>query len=167
MQDSDNLDSFWNEVKGDVIIRLEAIIEALEGKIADRISHYKPYPIYATGEFLDKLTHSVTEENGSLIARIWSDAHSPEGEKYAKYVLGGRVPSDTPIKPLIAWVERKKLAWFDRAGNKLTAEQIAYIVREKIRRVGVKERNVFQEVLKEQMNWIESELNKLSKGDTK
>ena len=161
MQDSLNINELWEEVKADVMQRLEIIAETIEGKIAHKISNYKPYPIYDTGEFLNKLTHGVTEEDDEIVVRIWSDAKSPSGEKYAKFILGGRVPSDTPLKPLVAWVERKKLNWTDKSGKKMTAMQMAYLIRNKIRRVGVKERNVFQEVLNEEISWIESQLNKI------
>ena len=161
MQNSLDLNDLWNEVKEKIMHRLEIIAETLEGKIAHKISNYKPYPIYDTGEFLNKLTHGVTEEDNEIVVRIWSDAKSPKGEKYAKFILGGRVPSDTPLKPLVAWVERKKLNWTDKSGKKMTAMQMAYLIRNKIRRVGVKERNVFQEVLNDEISWIESQLNKI------
>jgi len=161
MQDNLDLNELWNEVKVDVMQRLEAIAETLEGKIAHRISNYKPYPIYDTGEFLNKLEHSVTEEEGALVARIWSDAKSPSGEKYTKYILGGKPPHFVPLKPLVAWVERKKLSWTDKSGKRLTAIQMAYIVQSKIKRVGIKERHVFREVLEEEMSWIEDQLKKI------
>jgi len=154
MQDSFDIDTLWDEVKNDVIRRLEIITETLEGKIAQRISNYSPNPIYHTGEFLNKLTHSVTDENGDFVVRIWSDA------PHSNYVLGGKVPSWTPIKPLIAWVEKKRFSWVDKSGKKLTVKQIAYMIRNKIKREGIRERNVFQEVLEAELAWIESQLHK-------
>jgi hypothetical protein len=75
--------------------------------------------------------------------------------------MGGKVASWTPIVPLIAWVERKKLSWCDKKGNKLTAKQMAYMIRNKIKREGIKERNVFQEVLNQELTWIESQIAEL------
>ena len=155
MQDSDNLNNLWDEIKLDVMLKLEEIAEAIEGKIALKISNYSPRPIYDTGEFLNKLTHSVTEENNDIIVRIWSDT------QHTKYILGGKVPSWTPLKPLIAWVERKKLNWTDKSGKKLTAIQMAYLIRNKIKREGIKERNVFREVWEEEYSWIKSQLNQI------
>ena len=126
MQSSDNLntlDTLWDEVKEDVMRRLEAMAETLEGKIAHRISNYQPHPIYDTGEFLNKLQHSVIDLGDDIVVQIWSDT------PHAKYVLGGLVPQWVPLKPLIAWVERKRLNWVDKQGKKLTAVQMAKIIK--------------------------------------
>jgi len=164
MHDSDNLKDklstqlLWDEVKVEVMERLEAIAEVLEGKIAHRISNYQPYPIYYTGEFLNKLQHNVTEDGNDIVMQIWS--HTP----HAKFVLGGMVPQWVALDPLVKWVERKRLSWVDKQGKKLTAIQMATIIQLKIKRVGVKERNVFREILEEEMSWIEEQLSNI-KGD--
>lgn len=145
-------DDVWAEVKGELMTRLEAIAEVLEGKVAKKISHYKPYAIRDTGEFLNRLTHRVKEEKDYITLTVWSDT------PHAKYVLGGKVPSYTPLAPLEAWVIRKRLAWTDKKGNTLTALQMAYMIRNKIKREGIKERNVMQEVIKEEIGWIEKQL---------
>lgn len=158
MSDSPDInlfDTLWNEQKAEIMHRLEIIAETIEGKIAHRISNYQPYPIYDRGEFLNKLQHRVTEVDDDIVVNIWSDT------PHTKYVLGGVVPQWVPIKPLIAWVERKKLSWVDKDNNKLTALQIAHIVQLKIKRKGVKERHVFREILEEEMSWIENQIAKI------
>lgn len=129
--------------------RLELIGEVLEGKIAERTANY---PIYDRGEFYRKLSHSVSKQPEEFRLTFWSNT------PHAKFVLGGKVPSNTPIKPLKQWVLRKKLSWLDKKGNKLTADQMAYMIQSKIRRKGIKERNVLMETIKEELSWIESQL---------
>jgi hypothetical protein len=153
MQDCFDINTLWDEVKTDTMQRLEAIAETLEGKIAQRVSNYSPGAIYHTGEFLNKLTHSVVDDGSDFIVQIWSDA------PHSRYVLGGKVPSWTPIKPLISWVEKKNLSWVDKSGKRLTAIQMAYMIRNKIKRDGITERNVFREVLEDELSWIEQQLH--------
>jgi hypothetical protein len=119
---------YGGEARADVMQRLEIIAETLEGKIAQRVSNYKPFTIYHTGELLNKLTHSVTNDESSFLVRILSDA------PHSRYVLGGKVPSWTPIKPLISWVEKKKLSWVDKSDKKFRAIQMAYMIRIKYHR---------------------------------
>jgi len=140
-----------------LLIHIEGIIEMLEGKIAKRISNYKPRAIWDTGEFLNKLTHSVERHGDAIVCKIWSDA------PHAMFVLGGKVPSWTPIKPLKAWVERKKLGWIKPKDN--TPEAIdranlsmAYAIQRKIKREGIAERNVFAEVTREEWAWLQEKI---------
>ena len=68
--------------------------------------------------------------------------------KHEPFVLGGKVPSWTPIAPLKSWVERKGLSWTDKkSGKLLTVEQIAHMIQAKIKREGIAARNVFAQVI--------------------
>ncbi len=74
--------------------------------------------------------------------------------------LPGKVPSWTPIAPLIAWVERKHLSWTDKeTGKALTVAEIAYLIRGKIKREGIAARNVFATVIANREQWIYQQLN--------
>jgi len=152
-----------------LLLHIDGIIEMLEGKVAERISNYKPRPIYDTGEFLNKLTHSVERRGDMIVCKIWSEAKDPDGKPYAHFVLGGKVPSWTPIKPLLAWVKRKKLGWDKeeksgkgKKGNAADLEKrqlgIAYAIRAKIHKQGIKERNVFMEVTREEWEWLQEKI---------
>ena len=82
--------------------------------------------------------------------------------KHEQYVLGGKEPSWTPIAPLISWVERKDLKWTDKkTGFQLKVEQIAYMIRAKIKREGIEGRNVFAEVIKNKQEWIYKQLDSI------
>ncbi len=89
-----------------------------------------------------------------MILRVGSNVrHEP-------FVLGGKVPSWTPIAPLIAWVERKHLSWTDKeAGKLLTVAEIAYLIRGKIKLEGIAARNVFASVISNREQWIYQQLN--------
>lgn len=74
--------------------------------------------------------------------------------------LPGKVPSWTPIAPLIAWVERKHLAWTDKeTGKLLTVAEIAFLIGGKIKREGIAARNVFTQVVSNREQWIYQQLN--------
>lgn len=88
--------------------------------------------------------------------------HVGSNVKHEPFVLGGKVPSWTPIAPLIAWVERKHLSWTDKkTGLELTIEEIAYLIRGKIKREGIAARNIFAEVLANREQWIYQQLNSI------
>lgn len=143
----------YQEIVSKYMRKMEMLGERLEGKIAEKIAHYEPTPIYDTGEFYRKLTHSVKHECDTITLRLWSNA------PHSKYVLGGKVPSWTPIAPLKTWVERKGLSWLDSRGKEMTTEQMAFLIQRKIRRYGIKERNVLAEVFKENEGWIRAALS--------
>ena len=99
------------------------------------------YNIRATGDFMDKIGYAVNKEGNVWGLNIGSNV------KYEPYILGGKQPSWTPLEPLKAWVEQKGLSWADKkTGKELSITQMAYMVRNKIKREGVKERNIVQEV---------------------
>lgn len=148
-----NAEMVYKEIISKYMLKMEALGEALEGKIAERIAHYTPYPIYDTGEFYRQLTHNVKHAGNYITLRLWSNA------KHSKFVLGGKVPSWTPIAPLKAWVQRKRLSWVDKKGAKMTVDQMAYMIQRKIKKYGIKERNVLAEIFKENEGWIRAKLN--------
>ena len=64
--------------------------------------------IKAEGDFLANTGYEVDVGSSSIDLIVGSNVpHEP-------YVLGGKVPSWTPIEPLKAWVERKNLSWVDK-----------------------------------------------------
>ena len=146
-------DDPWREIIEMLKIRLEDIGNTLEAKITNKIKNYEPYPITNTGQFQQSIFTNVREDKDGLILEIGSSV------PYAKYILGGKAPSWTPLAPLEAWVDRKKLNWTDKSGNKLSTKQMAWMIRRKIKREGIKEKNVFQDVVKNEINWIEQQLN--------
>lgn len=141
-----------------------AILDALESKlhllggVIDRDARREilKQKIYDKGDFYRNAGYVVTVQNDGMTLQVGSNvAHEP-------YVLGGKVPSWTPIAPLIAWVERKNLSWADKAtGKALSAVQMAYMIRGKIRREGIPARNVYQEVINNREQWIYQQLNSI------
>ena len=77
--------------------------------------------IEAGGDFYQAIFNFVSKEPYGLLLVVGSDV------PYEPYVLGGKIPSWTPIAPLKAWVERKKLSWLDKAEKPLSIDQMAYI----------------------------------------
>lgn len=160
MKNDDIYSEVIQQLRGKILLKMEGLGEFLEGKIAEEISQI---PIYDKGNFLNKLTHGVTSNKSSVTLRIWSSA------KHAKFVLGGKVPSAVPKAPIKAWVKRKlsKSPSFARkfsdpkTGKTLPVDSIVFLIMRKIRREGIKERNVFQSVVKEYLNYIERELKNL------
>lgn len=112
--------------------------------------------IYDQGDFYNNIGYLVAAVQDGLTLTVGSRVrHEP-------FVLGGKVPSWTPIEPLKAWVERKHLQWVDRkTGAQLTIEQIAYLIRGKIRREGIAARNIFANILDNRESWIFEQLNNL------
>jgi len=142
----------------------QAIYEALESRVyligsmidADARREILAQKIYDKGDFYDNASYLVENQPGSIVLRVGSNVrHEP-------YVLGGKVPSWTPIAPLKAWVERKGLAWTDKkSGKLLTIEQMAYMIRGKIRREGIEPRNVYETVIKNRQQWIYEQLDSI------
>jgi len=112
--------------------------------------------IYDKGDFYGNTGYLVETASDSMILHVGSNV------KHEPFVLGGKVPSWTPIAPLIAWVERKHLSWTDKkTGLELTIEEIAYLIRGKIKREGIAARNIFAEVLANREQWIFTQLNSI------
>ena len=112
--------------------------------------------IYDKGDFYGNTGYLVETSPDAMILRVGSNV------KHEPFVLGGKVPSWTPIAPLIAWVERKHLSWTDKeTGKLLTVAEIAYLIRGKIKREGIAARNVFAEVIANREQWIYQQLNSI------
>jgi len=110
--------------------------------------------IYDKGDFYGNTGYLLETSPDAMILRVGSNV------KHEPFVLGGKVPSWTPIAPLIAWVERKHLSWTDKeTGKLLTVAEIAYLIRGKIKREGIAARNVFAEVIANREQWIYQQLN--------
>jgi hypothetical protein len=154
-----------SEIQGQLNVIIQAILAALDSKLhlvgntladeAQRLAIERK--IYDRGDFASHMTYEVVKEEGRMILKVGSHvAHAP-------YVTGGKVPSFTPIAPLIGWVERKGLSWVHREGANqgklLSVLEMAYMIRSKIRRVGIGGRNIFDELLKNKQQWIFDELN--------
>ncbi len=136
--------------------RLELIGVALDGKARTLA---RDEQIRDKGDFIAHMGYSIRKDSKGFLLQIGSNA------AHADYVLGGKVPSPTPLKPLISWVERKKLSWVDKKTKKeLTVKQIARLVQHKIYKKGIKARNIYAEVLKNQESWIFSQLIKIGEG---
>ncbi len=139
-----------------------AIIAALEGALhrigsvidADARKEIIRQNIIDKGDFLGNAGYLVQMNAEGMTLRVGSNV------KHEPYVLGGKVPSWTPIAPLKAWVERKGLAWVDQeSGKALSVEQMAYLIRGKIKREGIAARNVYETVLQNREQWIFEQLN--------
>lgn len=136
-------------------LNVEAQREAI--RVVDHGSYSGRY-IYDQGDFYNAMAYVVTQVSHDTVAlRLGSNV------KHEPYVLGGKVPSWTPIAPLIAWVERKGLAWVDKdTGEPLSVETMAYMIRGAIKRRGIPARNVYQEVIKNHEEWILKELENMA-----
>lgn len=141
-----------------------AILAALESRLhligsvieADARRETHARQIYDKGDFYQALSYLVSTDSLGLLLRVGSRVpHEP-------YVLGGKVPSWTPIAPLIAWVQRKNLAWVDReSGAPLSVSQMAHMIQAAISQRGIPARNVFQTVIDNRAKWIYDQLNSI------
>ena len=141
-----------------------AIYTALESRLhligsvidADSRKEILTQQIYDKGDFYGNTGYVVETDDSGMTLRVGSNVrHEP-------FVLGGKVPSWTPIAPLIAWVERKHLSWTDKeTGKLLTVTEIAYLIRGKIKREGIAARNVFASVIANREQWIYQQLNSI------
>jgi len=105
--------------------------------------------IYDRGDFLHATGYEVVRAGNHITLRFGSNV------SHAPFVLGGKVPSATPLAPIKAWVERKNLSWVSKkTGNPLTVDAMAWMIITKIRRTGIEARNVFEEVFKNREAWI-------------
>jgi hypothetical protein len=139
-----------------------AIYTALESRLhligsvidADSRKEILTQQIYDKGDFYSNTGYVVETNDSGMTLRVGSNV------KHEPFVLGGKVPSWTPIAPLIAWVERKHLSWTDKeTGKALTIAEIAYLIRGKIKREGIAARNVFASVIANREQWIYQQLN--------
>ena len=139
-----------------------AIHAALESRLhligsvidADSRKEILTQQIYDKGDFYGNTGYVVETDDSGMTLRVGSNVrHEP-------FVLGGKVPSWTPIAPLKSWVERKGLSWTDKkSGKLLTVDQIAHMIQGKIKREGIAARNVFASVIANREQWIYEQLN--------
>ena len=141
-----------------------AIFAALESRLhligsvidADSRKEILTQQIYDKGDFYGNTGYVVETNDSGMTLRVGSNV------KHEPFVLGGKVPSWTPIAPLKSWVERKGLSWTDKkSGKLLTVEQIAHMIQSKIKREGTQARNVFAQVIANREQWIYQQLNSI------
>ncbi len=141
-----------------------AIYAALESRLhligsvidADSRKEILTQQIYDKGDFYGNTGYTVETNDSGMTLRVGSNV------KHEPFVLGGKVPSWTPIAPLKSWVERKGLSWTDKkSGKLLNVEQIAYMIQAKIKREGIAARNVFASVIANREQWIYQQLNSI------
>ena len=154
-QNSNTLDEVMVEVYRAIYSALESRLHLI-GSVIDAESRKEilTQQIYDKGDFYGNTGYLLQTTDAAMILRVGSNVrHEP-------FVLGGKVPSWTPIAPLIAWVERKHLSWTDKeTGKALTVAEIAYLIRGKIKREGIAARNVFASVIANREQWIYQQLN--------
>ena len=154
-QNSNTLDEIMVEVYRAIYSALESRLHLI-GSVIDAESRREilAQQIYDKGDFYGNTGYLVETSPSAMILRVGSNV------KHEPFVLGGKVPSWTPIAPLIAWVERKHLSWTDKeTGKALTVARIAYLIRGKIKREGIVARNVFAQVIANREQWIYQQLN--------
>ncbi|MFA5666040.1 MAG: hypothetical protein WC944_03510 [Candidatus Cloacimonadaceae bacterium] len=150
-----------DELMREIYLAIYAALESrlhLIGSVIDAESRKEilSQQIYDKGDFYGNTGYLVETSPDAMILRVGSNV------KHEPFVLGGKVPSWTPIAPLIAWVERKHLSWTDKeTGKLLTVAEIAYLIRGKIKREGIAARNVFAEVIANREQWIYQQLNSI------
>lgn len=154
-QNSNTLDEVMVEVYRAIYSALESRLHLI-GSVIDAESRKEilAQQIYDKGDFYGNTSYLLQTTDTAMILRVGSNVrHEP-------FVLGGKVPSWTPISPLIAWVERKHLSWTDKeTGKAQTVAGIAYLIRGKIKREGIAARNVFVSVIANREQWIYQQLN--------
>ena len=147
--DQEILRAIFNAIES----RLHRVGSVIEGETRRLILQQN---IIDKGDFFQNTGYAVQFNSSSIDLIVGSNV------PHEQYVLGGKVPSWTPIEPLKAWVERKGLSWADKkTGKHFSVEQIAYIIRSKIKREGIPERNVFAEVIKNKQQWIYKQLDSI------
>ena len=154
-QNSNTLDEIMVEVYRAIYSALESRLHLI-GSVIDAESRREilAQQIYDKGDFYGNTGYLVETSPSAMILRVGSNV------KHEPFVLGGKVPSWTPIAPLIAWVERKHLSWTDKeTGKALTVAEIAYLIRGKIKREGIAARNVLASVIANREQWIYQQLN--------
>ena len=148
-------DELMREIYRAIYAALESRLHLI-GSVIDAESRKEilAQQIYDKGDFYGNTGYLVETSPDAMILRVGSNVrHEP-------FVLGGKVPSWTPVAPLIAWVERKHLSWTDKdTGKLLTVAEIAYLIRGKIKREGIAARNVFAQVIANREQWIYQQLN--------
>jgi hypothetical protein len=146
---------FWQKIHNEIVKALNEIGSTIIGKSKQMILDRE---IYARGDFY---RNSEYVQKGNL--RAGYSVQFGSNVKHEPYVLGGKEPSWTPLEPLKAWVERKGLNWTDKkTGTALTTEQMARLIRGKIKREGIPARNVFAEILNDNVGYVRERLARIA-----
>ena len=157
MPDRDALtpDALMIEIYRAIYAALESRLHLIGSVIdADARKEILAQQIYDKGDFYGNTGYLLQATDAAMVLRVGSNV------KHEPFVLGGKVPSWTPIAPLIAWVERKHLSWTDKeTGKALSVAEIAYLIRGKIKREGIAARNVFASVIANREQWIYQQLS--------
>ncbi len=156
-QNSNTLDEIMVEVYRAIYSALESRLHLI-GSVIDAESRREilAQQIYDKGDFYGNTGYLLQTTDTAMILRVGSNV------KHEPFVLGGKVPSWTPIAPLKSWVERKGLSWTDKqSGRLLTVDQIAHMIQAKIKREGTQARNVFAQVIANREQWIYQQLNSI------
>jgi len=153
----DSPDELMAEIFRAIYIALESRLHLIGSVIdADARKEILAQNIYDKGDFFRNTGYLVETNSTGMTLRVGSNV------KHEPFVLGGKVPSWTPIAPLIGWVERKHMSWTDKeTGRLLTTIEIAYLIRGKIKREGIAARNVFAEVIANRKQWIYEQLKSI------
>jgi len=151
------IDNEYKQVVAAIMKSLNAKMHRIGGTIdADTRRMIIQEKIYDRGDFLHATGYEVVSAGNHITLKFGSNV------SHAPFVLGGKVPSWTPVAPIKAWVERKNLSWVDKkTGNPLTVDAMAWMIVTKIRREGIKARNVFEEVFRKREAWIYQTLESL------
>ncbi len=152
----DLMNEIYRAIHASVIQRAHLIGNVLVAKSKQKILDDG---IMDKGDFYRNAEYRVIRKGNEINLHVGSNvAHEP-------YVLGGKVPSWTPLEPLKSWIERKDLGWKHESGKHkgedMTIEEMAYLIRGKIKREGIEERNVFAEVIKNAQEWIFDQLDSI------
>ncbi len=113
-QNSNNLDEIMVEIYRAIFSALESRLHLIGSTIdSESRKEILAQQIYDKGDFYSNTGYLLQTTDTAMILRVGSNV------KHEPFVLGGKVPSWTPIAPLIAWVERKHLSWTDKETGKL------------------------------------------------
>lgn len=148
-------DDIMRQIYRTIITALESTLDGIGSVLdADARKEIIRLGIIDKGDFLGNAGYLVQKNSEGMTLRVGSNVrHEP-------FVLGGKVPSGTPLEPLKAWVERKNLAWVDKkTGTPLKVEQMAKLIFWKIKHHGIPARNVYETVLQNKEAWIFDQLN--------
>jgi hypothetical protein len=136
------------EIVGGYRRKLDYMGDLLKGQMIKEASSRK---IRAKGDFINNMSYEVVETPTALILRLGSKV------EHAKYVLGGKVPSWTPLEPLMEWIKVRKIVWWDK-NRKMEDKEIAWLISRKHKREGIEPRNIVQDVIDKREGWIRKEL---------
>ncbi len=128
--------------------KLDYMGNHLKGQLIKEASKRK---IRAKGDFINNMSYEVSETEAGLVLRLGSRVD------HAKYVLGGKVPSWTPMEPLMDWIKVRKIVWWE-GNRKVKDKEIAFLIARKHSREGIDARNIVQDVVDSREGWIRRQL---------